>query len=67
MILAITIHNRTDDRVERYSRVAGKCEVILPYLSAYGGVTLIYGAIDEQHNNAVALRELLKTHSASAK
>jgi uncharacterized protein YeaO (DUF488 family) len=32
-----------------------------------GGVTLIYGAIDEQHNNAVALREFLKTYSASAK
>lgn len=32
-----------------------------------GWVTLIYGAIDEAHNNAVVLREFLKPHLARAK
>jgi uncharacterized protein YeaO (DUF488 family) len=32
-----------------------------------GTVTLLYGANDEKHNNAVALREFLKTHSADEK
>lgn len=32
-----------------------------------GGVTLIYGAIDEKHNNAAALHEFLKTRLTNAK
>jgi uncharacterized protein YeaO (DUF488 family) len=32
-----------------------------------GAVTSLYGAIDQTHNNAVALREFLIAHLASAK
>ena len=32
-----------------------------------GAVTLLYGANDQTHNNAVALREFLRAHLASAK
>jgi uncharacterized protein YeaO (DUF488 family) len=40
-------------------------EGLLPHADS-GPLTLVYGAKDEEHNNAVALREYLESHGSSS-
>ena len=57
-------HQRLDDLFHRFQDAHP--EVTLPILSAAarGRVTLVFGASDVDHNNAVALRDYLEARYA---
>lgn len=43
-------------------KASGALEALLPEIRKHKTVTLLYGARDEQHNQAVVLQELLSNH-----
>ncbi len=51
-----------EKRYKAELKESGAVEALLPEIRKHKVVTLLYGARDEQHNQAIVLQELLSRH-----